>query len=600
MTGKIILYRRFSTDEQEGGDSLTRQLEACEAFAQSKGWTITDRLEDEGFSAFKNAHIEFGKLGTLTRQIQNGELERGTILIAEKLDRLSRREFGEAMAWIWNLTKQGVVIAIADSGAIYDHKPDIGSFISAAVTADQNHRESEKKSVNVLSAKRNLWRDAQTKTGKWVNAAARIPSWLTRNETRNGWIVDDGRAAIVRQIYEWSADGLGSAAICRRLNEAGEPSWGVWRKAQAAQWGITAVNILLGNPAVEGELRAESGQFAGQSIPDFYPRIVDADLVARARAGKAERTKITKNGRGEYEHSRGTYGTAGLFSGRTVCGECGGAATISSHTKEKKGRSYHYRYLRCEAYREGRDCSNGGYYPYHAFEESALGLCIDLALDDRFFESSGDLKRLRVAKAEAEKAIADKRQARARLMTFLEDGDDQMLGRVRELKVEIDRLATDLAVIETDLQKAAGKVGDIEHLSRVNDIREAAKSDDANTREQARAKLQRALAAIIGSVAIERDDIGRKVFTVALAGGVLAARFDDKGEVIGLITDAAGKPLYENLDDEDRETLAPLIKRIRARIGGKASKPVDLDQFAIVSRSHEGGLLTDAARPLAE
>jgi DNA invertase Pin-like site-specific DNA recombinase len=552
MSQRAIQYRRFSSDEQESGDSLVRQQEACEATARLNGWTIVERLDDLGRSAFKNEHIENGELGKLTRRVEDGELQPGTIILAEKLDRLSRRPFGETMAWIWNLTTKGVRIAIADSGMIYDATPNIGTFIGAAVTADQNHRESEKKSVNVLAAKRSLWRMAEARTEKWVNLAARPPLWLKRKPTLDGWIVNEERAQIINDIYQWSADGLGAQAITRRLNEAGVGPWGAWRKRDP-KWGLTAVNQLLRNRAVEGDFVAETGQFAGRSITGFYPVIVNADLVTRARSGMAERRKI--------RDKPARVGITGLFSGLTVCGECGHRAFLTSN--RKKGREY--RYLRCEGAREGRGCENSGYYPYAAFEETALDLCLDLALDDRFFEATGELKHLRIKKAETQKAVVDKRAARGRLINLLEDGDDQMLDRVRELKGEIDELVSLLVDVETAIEVASGKMGAIDHLSRVNEIREATRSSNPDTREQARAKLQRALGAITNSVAIERQGTTEKVFTLALAGGVLAFRINTAGEVVGSVTEALGKPLHEHLSDEMKATLAPLIKRLEAR-----------------------------------
>jgi DNA invertase Pin-like site-specific DNA recombinase len=550
MTGKAIIYRRFSKDEQESGDSLARQQRVCEAFALSKGWEVAGRLDDNGRSAFKNEHIEFGELGALTRRIEAGNVEPGTIILAEKLDRLSRRPFLEAMSWIGKITNLGVRVAVADLNIVYDQTPDIATHIIGTITQDQANIESAKKSDRILSAKRALWAIAEARTGKWVNLAARPPLWLTRRPTLDGWEVNEARKEIINNIYQWSADGLGAQGITRRLNDAGIAPWGLWRKRDP-KWGLTAVNQLLRNRAVEGAFVAETGQFAGRTITGFYPVIVDADLVARARSAMAERRKV--------KDRRARGGVTGLFSGLTVCGECGHRAFLTSH--RKKGREY--RYLRCEGAREGRGCDNGGYYSYPAFEETALDVCLDLALDDRFFEATGELKNLRIKKAETEKAIDDKRQARRRLINFLEEGDDQMLDRVRDLKAAIDGQIAALADLETAIEKASGKMGAIEHLSRVNEIREAARSDDRDVREQARAKLQRALGAITNSVAIERQGNMEKVFTLALAGPILAVRINTKGQIVGTISDALGKPLHEHLSDGMRAALAPLIQRIQ-------------------------------------
>jgi DNA invertase Pin-like site-specific DNA recombinase len=552
MVGKAIIYRRFSSDEQESGDSLARQLRVCEAFALSKEWEVIEIVDDKGRSAYKNEHIDFGQLGALTRRIEAGELAAGTVILAEKLDRLSRRPFMEAMSWVWKITSHGIKIAIADLKFVYDETPDIATHIIGTIIQDQANIESAKKSDRYQSAKLALWNMAETRTGKWVNLAARPPLWLTRKQTLDGWEINQDRKAIINHIYQWSADGLGAQGIARRLNGQNVSPWGSWRKHEP-KWGLTSINQLLRNPAVEGDFVAEKGPFAGKKIAGFYPVIVDADLVARSRSAMDERRKV--------KGLRARGGVAGLFSGLTVCGECGHRAFLTSHYKN--GREY--RYLRCEGAREGRGCKNDGYYSYQAFEDTALDLCLDLALDDSFFEMTDELKNLRIKKAETEKALGEKRNARSRLINFLEDGDDQMLDRINYLRLEINNLIVILEDFKNAIEKASGKIGAIEQLSRANELRGAARSDDPSVREHARAKLQRALAAITNSVVIELNGNLEKVFTLIFAGGVLAVRINTKGQIVDAVSDALGRPLHQYLSEKMKITLAPLIMRIENR-----------------------------------
>lgn len=554
MSEKVFLYSRFSSDEQERGDSLDRQKRACEAFAASRGWVITEHLTDKGRSAYKGEHLAAdAALGAFTRQVDRGEIEPGSILLAEKLDRLSRRPIAEAMAWIYQITSQGVQIAIVDSGTVFEANPSLETYLGGAIRLATGHEESAKKSDRTRSAKRALWAMAESKTGKWTNLCGREPLWLTRNSTRDGWTVNEQRAAVIREIYQWSADGLGAQSISKRLNARNEKPWGIWRKYEA-RWGLTAINALLRNPAVEGDFVPKDGEYLGRAIRAFYPRVVDADLVAAARAAKSERRKQS----GE----RARNGVSSLFAKLTVCGECGSRAYVmSSFSKGKR-----YAYVRCEGAREGRGCSNNGYYTYNAFEDTATTLLVDLALDDKFFAASGRLKELRNQKAETEKAISDRRQARARLLDLFEDGDDQVGDRLRALKGEIDGLTITLADLDKEIEQASGKVSAVEHIARLNDIRDAARSEDHDTREHARAKLHRAFSAITNSVSIERTENGGKVFTLALAGGIRAWRIDTKGTVVGAITEVGGYPPHHFLSGEQKAQVASLIRRIEERL----------------------------------
>ena len=550
MNTNVVLYRRFSSDEQESGDSLTRQSRTCEAFAKAQGWIIGEVLTDRGRSAYKGEHLApDAALGGFIARLAAGEIEPGSILLAERLDRLSRRPVGEAISWLYGLTSRGLSVAVADKGKVFTSNMTLEDVITLSLSLAQGNEESAKKSERITSAKQRLWGMAERKEGAWTNLAARVPLWLGRNAACDGWIIDDARAEIVRDIYQWSADGLGAVTIASRLNAVPVAPWGAWRKKEG--WGRTAVRQLLNNPAVEGDFVGETGMFAGRALHGFYPRIVDADVVAQARAQQRARKKAAGEG--------AKVGTVNLFAGLSVCGQCGGRAAMTSSVNRYGTR---YKHLRCEGATEGR-CINTGFYAYQAFETKVLDLCLNLALDDRFFAATGDLREAQIRVAELEKAIATKRTARGRLMTLFVDGDDMVADRIQATKAELDELAGQLEEAKADVERASGKVGAVEHLKRVNDIREAAMSDDEATAQQARAKLRQAFSAIVNSLEIDVFE-GRKVLTLAFLGGVLAVRFDTKGKVIAGLSEVGGHSLADYLSPEQRALAEPLIRRIQA------------------------------------
>lgn len=90
-----ISYVRFSTIEQLGGDSIRRQTEATEEYCKRNGLRLTDefRLRDMGKSAYKGIHCNAtGALGQLEKQVADGKIPKGTVLIVENLDHLSRQD----------------------------------------------------------------------------------------------------------------------------------------------------------------------------------------------------------------------------------------------------------------------------------------------------------------------------------------------------------------------------------------------------------------------------------------------------------------------------------------------------------------------------
>lgn len=213
MTAQAYVYRRYSTDEQGYGaaETLVRQKMACDALIAKHGWTVVgEPLTDKGKSAFKGEHLSpTAELGKFVAAVASGEVSKGSVLVAERLDRLSRRPVGEAMAWIHRLTEAGIIIALADTGEVFGAEQELGAFLQTAIRAGVSHEESRKKSDATNKSKRILWDHAENRTGKWVNLANRIPSWLVRRPTLDGFDVIEERANVVKMIYQMSADGVG-------------------------------------------------------------------------------------------------------------------------------------------------------------------------------------------------------------------------------------------------------------------------------------------------------------------------------------------------------------------------------------------------------
>lgn len=552
---EAIVYRRYSTDEQRDGSAQTleAQLERCQDFAKARGWQITEILTDEGKSAYKGHHLlPDADLGKFVARLRQGEIARGTVLIADNLSRLSRRPVDEAMAWVHEVNGRGVEIALADTREVFKPNPSLGDFLQTAIKFGVSHQSSADKSDATRRSKNRLWKLAEAREGKWTTLAGLLPRWLERNKAKDGWITDDDMAETIRTIYRWSADGIGVNTIVNMLNARPDlPPFGQpkdYRNGIPA-WTRSTVRQYLTSAIVEGDFRPSTGMFSGLVIHDFYPRIVDADLVARARSDLKSRRKVPGKS--------ASTGAVNLFAGVTRCGVCGQRASLS--TSVQKGKPYPY--VRCEASQEGR-CSNKGGYAYRAFETTALDLFLDLALDERFFEASGDLGRGRIRKAEIEKLVADKRTRRQSMMDKFDLDDPDAMALIAKAKQEIEDLMVELAAVETAIELATGKVGNIEHLNRVGDIREAAKSPEEAVRNQARTKLRKALTTIIMSVEIDRDENSERVFTVILIGGIMAVRIDAKGRVLNSVSEAVGQPLYQYLTEDQRMMLAPLIRRI--------------------------------------
>jgi len=74
MEPKAYSYIRFSSPEQEKGDSLRRQIQLSEEYCKQHGLILDDtlKLTDKGVSAYKGHHRTKGALGEFLRLVEEG------------------------------------------------------------------------------------------------------------------------------------------------------------------------------------------------------------------------------------------------------------------------------------------------------------------------------------------------------------------------------------------------------------------------------------------------------------------------------------------------------------------------------------------------
>lgn len=55
------------------------------------GLPVAETLHDIGVSAFRGDNAQTGELGRFVQRIENGEIPPGSVIVAESLDRLTRK-----------------------------------------------------------------------------------------------------------------------------------------------------------------------------------------------------------------------------------------------------------------------------------------------------------------------------------------------------------------------------------------------------------------------------------------------------------------------------------------------------------------------------
>lgn len=332
---KAYSYIRFSTPEQQQGDSLRRQTELAEEYATRKGLTLDTELKmtDLGVSAFRAANVRQGALGLFLRACDDGLVPKGSYLLVEDLDRLSRAEPMEAFGIFQSIINAGVTLVILKGQGREFSKESIRAnwmtLVEALLTLVRANEESLIKS-NRLQAS---WANKRAKAAQ-KPLTSLVPGWLRLDPSTKQFEILQPNAEVVQRIYQMTLDGLGQHKIAEVLNREGIPCFG-----KAKFWHKSYISKVLESPAVMGTLvprkieTTEDGRKLRkplEPISSYYPVIVSEDDYRAIQGMRKDRRAPTVKGTGTLQN---------ILASLAVCPLCGSAMTRVNKGSPKKAGS---------------------------------------------------------------------------------------------------------------------------------------------------------------------------------------------------------------------------------------------------------------------
>jgi len=221
-TIKAYSYIRFSDPKQSRGTSQDRQTELRDKLIAKHGWQLdcTLTINDLGRSAFKG---ERKGLNAFLQAVEDGTITPGSVLIVEKLDRLSRDDIEAATDLFKRIVKGGILIATCEPERIYQ-KADLKNpfvWIELIMYFAVANEESQKKSDKL----KDVW-DRRRKAN-WKGGHS--PAWITWDGDKP--ILDKAKAGTVRMIFDLTISGLGNRLLVKRLHKMGVATSYQWTTA---------------------------------------------------------------------------------------------------------------------------------------------------------------------------------------------------------------------------------------------------------------------------------------------------------------------------------------------------------------------------------
>jgi DNA invertase Pin-like site-specific DNA recombinase len=372
-------YIRFSTPEQRKGDSLRRQLELSEKYALANGLTLDTTLtfRDEGVSAYRGSNVERGRLGAFLEACDTGLVARGSYLLVESLDRISRAQVMDALELFLSILNRGIVIVtLGDNREYRKGGSDVSMDLIISITImTRAHEESLTKSKRQRAA----WVNKRANIGN-KKLTARCPLWMRLNEERTEFEFIPEHVAVVKEIINLAKNGFGQVAIASMLNKRGTPTF----SGNENGWYASYINKIITAKQIFGEFQPGETQngrkiINGEPIPDYYPAVISKDEFYSLQAFRAQ------NAVGGGRARKGTT-IPNLLSGVLKCGYCGASMSIAGaaakRIKTADGETVRppKKVLVCEAARRGMGCY-GVQWGFNEFETSFLSFCRGLDLD---------------------------------------------------------------------------------------------------------------------------------------------------------------------------------------------------------------------------
>ncbi|WP_377810129.1 recombinase family protein [Azospirillum sp. A29] len=339
---KAAIYARYSSDNQHER-SIEDQINICRQHVERHGGTIVGVYSDYAISG---SHLKTRPQAQ--KLLEDAKAGLFNTVITEGLDRLSRDQ--EDIAAIFKRLKhRGIVINTVQEGVVSELHIGMKGTMNALFLRD-------------LAIKVRRGQEGRAKEGR-VPAGLSYGYDVVKMFDDKGKpfcgkrLVNEGQAAVIREIFTKIALGFSPRAIAKDLNSRGIPS------PKGRKWNASTINGnaarrngILYNEAYIGiliynRLRMDKDPDTGKRVSRLnkledwkITEVPGLRIVTDEQWDRVQAVKAGFSNRRGAEHARRPKH---LLSGLVRCGCCGGSYTVKSKDQ-----------LACSTYRESGTCEN--------------------------------------------------------------------------------------------------------------------------------------------------------------------------------------------------------------------------------------------------
>ena len=320
---KIALYARVSTQRQQQAQTIDQQIERLQSHAAAQGWQVEEAhlFRDDGYSGTR---LNRPGLDHLRDQASLAVFERVLITAPDRL----ARNFVHQMVILEELEQHGCTVDFLDRPMSDDPHDQLVLQIRGAVAEYEQ---------TLIRERMRRGRLRKMQAGQLLPWTRRPYGYLLDAEhpgDPTGVRLDEGEAAIVRQLFAWYTDPQDRPSLyklAKRLTEQGVPTprgGGYWSRetlrkmlTNPAYMGMAYYNRRHNVPATQrgAPLQAVGPGVSYQSnpvdewLPIPVPAIISTEQFAQAQARLAMNRQMA---------SRNNTQQAYLLRALISCGAC--------------------------------------------------------------------------------------------------------------------------------------------------------------------------------------------------------------------------------------------------------------------------------------
>jgi DNA invertase Pin-like site-specific DNA recombinase len=252
---KAYSYVRFSTPQQEKGDSLIRQAEKAAKYAAEHELILDTELNltDPGVSGYLGKNVKKGALGVFLKAVEDGVVAKGSYLLIENADRLSRDEITNSMPVFLEIINAGVVVVTLTNGEVYSKerlKTEPWAMFGITMELIRANQESFRKGQLVAAAKERKRAKLAAADLQGKPYTLQTPGWINWDAIKGYELIPE-RAAIIREIFALAGRGWSVDRIARDLNKHEVPTWGEGKR-KATFWRGSYLRRIFASKAAIG------------------------------------------------------------------------------------------------------------------------------------------------------------------------------------------------------------------------------------------------------------------------------------------------------------------------------------------------------------